>query len=280
MEQAERASGEAAGAVARGRRRGDTLPRSSGVGWRGGPSGFLAAAPGGRPGYMRPRRVRPGGGGLRADRARLPAPGRTRRSRWRASGAWRAENRDRAIRRRSCEPAVPRRSRSGGSLYTDLPQVIADRAARLPDALVACDVRARAVQAVGDLPRGRGSGIDRRAAVGGLSDLLPLRHGLARDEHGGGHAIANAWAWPRRCSAELYARVGDTDARFTLEVRRSNHVAIHLYEREGFRAAGDAPPLLPGQRRGRARDVAHAGHAGRPVGGRVRSQDVPNPGPV
>jgi [ribosomal protein S18]-alanine N-acetyltransferase len=38
--------------------------------------------------------------------------------------------------------------------------------------------------------------------------------------------------------AELYARVGDDDARFTLEVRRSNLVAIQLYEREGFRAAG------------------------------------------
>jgi ribosomal-protein-alanine N-acetyltransferase len=38
--------------------------------------------------------------------------------------------------------------------------------------------------------------------------------------------------------AELYARVDDEEARFTLEVRRSNHVAIHLYEREGFRAAG------------------------------------------
>ena len=38
--------------------------------------------------------------------------------------------------------------------------------------------------------------------------------------------------------AALYARVGDEDARFTLEVRRSNPVAIHLYEREGFRAAG------------------------------------------
>jgi [ribosomal protein S18]-alanine N-acetyltransferase len=38
--------------------------------------------------------------------------------------------------------------------------------------------------------------------------------------------------------AELYERVGDSTARFTLEVRRSNHVAIHLYEREGFRAAG------------------------------------------
>ncbi|MGO9489014.1 MAG: ribosomal protein S18-alanine N-acetyltransferase [Solirubrobacteraceae bacterium] len=38
--------------------------------------------------------------------------------------------------------------------------------------------------------------------------------------------------------AELYDRVGDPAARFTLEVRRSNAVAIHLYEREGFRAAG------------------------------------------
>src|ERR1700686_1220723 len=38
--------------------------------------------------------------------------------------------------------------------------------------------------------------------------------------------------------AELYEQVGDPRARFTLEVRPSNHVAIHLYEREGFRAAG------------------------------------------
>jgi len=38
--------------------------------------------------------------------------------------------------------------------------------------------------------------------------------------------------------SELYERVGDSHARFTLEVRRSNDVAIRLYEREGFRAAG------------------------------------------
>ena len=38
--------------------------------------------------------------------------------------------------------------------------------------------------------------------------------------------------------AELYTRVEDDDARFTLEVRRSNVIAIRLYEREGFRAAG------------------------------------------
>jgi ribosomal-protein-alanine N-acetyltransferase len=38
--------------------------------------------------------------------------------------------------------------------------------------------------------------------------------------------------------AELYSRVGDEQARYTLEVRRSNAGAIHLYERDGFRAAG------------------------------------------
>jgi [ribosomal protein S18]-alanine N-acetyltransferase len=37
---------------------------------------------------------------------------------------------------------------------------------------------------------------------------------------------------------ELWVRVGDEQARYTLEVRRSNAPAIHLYEREGFRAAG------------------------------------------
>jgi len=38
--------------------------------------------------------------------------------------------------------------------------------------------------------------------------------------------------------SSLYERVGDSEARFTLEVRRSNQVAIDLYQRDGFRAAG------------------------------------------
>jgi [ribosomal protein S18]-alanine N-acetyltransferase len=38
--------------------------------------------------------------------------------------------------------------------------------------------------------------------------------------------------------AELYVRAGDGTARFTLEVRRSNHAAIELYQRDGFRIAG------------------------------------------
>ncbi len=37
---------------------------------------------------------------------------------------------------------------------------------------------------------------------------------------------------------ELYDRVGDPEAQFTLEVRRSNRAAIELYERDGFRTAG------------------------------------------
>jgi ribosomal-protein-alanine N-acetyltransferase len=38
--------------------------------------------------------------------------------------------------------------------------------------------------------------------------------------------------------AELYRIAGDTEARFTLEVRESNHDAIGLYSRDGFRIAG------------------------------------------
>ena len=38
--------------------------------------------------------------------------------------------------------------------------------------------------------------------------------------------------------AALYARGGDDQAQFTLEVRRSNTAAIELYQRDGFRIAG------------------------------------------
>ena len=37
---------------------------------------------------------------------------------------------------------------------------------------------------------------------------------------------------------ELFERVGDDNARFTLEVRTSNAAAIELYQRFGFRTAG------------------------------------------
>ena len=67
-----------------------------------------------------------------------------------------------------------------------------DRAAGVPDAVVAGDVRARALEAVGDLPRGA-----RRRPHRRLSDLLALRPGLAPDEHRGRPGRAPAWARQR-----------------------------------------------------------------------------------
>jgi [ribosomal protein S18]-alanine N-acetyltransferase len=77
-----------------------------------------------------------------------------------------------------------------------------------------------------------------------------------------------------RLLGELYARVGDQNARFTLEVRRSNAVAIHLYEREGFRAAGT-------RRRYYQDNGEDALVMWRTPATRLGSlEDVPNPGPV
>jgi [ribosomal protein S18]-alanine N-acetyltransferase len=77
-----------------------------------------------------------------------------------------------------------------------------------------------------------------------------------------------------RMLAELYARVGDENARFTLEVRRSNAVAIHLYEREGFRAAGT-------RRRYYQDNGEDALVMWRTPATRLGTlEDVPNPGPV
>jgi [ribosomal protein S18]-alanine N-acetyltransferase len=74
--------------------------------------------------------------------------------------------------------------------------------------------------------------------------------------------------------AELYGRVGDERARYTLEVRRSNAVAIHLYEREGFRAAGT-------RRRYYQDNGEDALVMWRTPATREGSlDDVPNPGPV
>jgi ribosomal-protein-alanine N-acetyltransferase len=54
-------------------------------------------------------------------------------------------------------------------------------------------------------------------------------------------AVAPEWRRQGVASAllsTLYGRIGDEQARITLEVRRSNDGAIDLYEREGFRVAG------------------------------------------
>jgi [ribosomal protein S18]-alanine N-acetyltransferase len=77
-----------------------------------------------------------------------------------------------------------------------------------------------------------------------------------------------------RLLAELYARVGDEQARYTLEVRRSNAVAIHLYEREGFRAAGTRRRYYQDN----GEDALVMWRTPATLQGSL--QDVPNPGPV
>lgn len=73
---------------------------------------------------------------------------------------------------------------------------------------------------------------------------------------------------------ELYARVGDPDARYTLEVRRSNAVAIRLYEREGFRAAGTRRRYYQDN----GEDALVMWRTPATLKGSL--SDVPNPGPV
>jgi ribosomal-protein-alanine N-acetyltransferase len=74
--------------------------------------------------------------------------------------------------------------------------------------------------------------------------------------------------------ADLYRRVDDERARFTLEVRRSNAVAIHLYEREGFRAAGTRRRYYQDN----GEDALVMWRTPATLDGSL--DDVPNPGPV
>jgi ribosomal-protein-alanine N-acetyltransferase len=74
--------------------------------------------------------------------------------------------------------------------------------------------------------------------------------------------------------AELYERVADETARYTLEVRRSNRLAIGLYEREGFRAAG----LRRRYYQDNGEDALVMWRT--PATLRGHLDDVPNPGPI
>jgi [ribosomal protein S18]-alanine N-acetyltransferase len=74
--------------------------------------------------------------------------------------------------------------------------------------------------------------------------------------------------------AELYERVDDETARYTLEVRRSNRLAIGLYEREGFRAAG----LRRRYYQDNGEDALVMWRTPATLAGHL--DDVPNPGPV
>jgi ribosomal-protein-alanine N-acetyltransferase len=74
--------------------------------------------------------------------------------------------------------------------------------------------------------------------------------------------------------SDLYRRVDDPRARYTLEVRRSNETAIHLYEREGFRAAG----LRRRYYQDNGEDALIMWRTPATLAGSF--EDVPNPGPV
>lgn len=73
---------------------------------------------------------------------------------------------------------------------------------------------------------------------------------------------------------ELYERVEDEQARFTLEVRRSNEIAIHLYERDGFRGAG----IRKRYYQDNGEDALVMWRTPATLQGTL--EDVPNPGPV
>src|SRR3954468_25054380 len=141
-----------------------------------------------------------------------------------------------------------------------------DRAPRVPDAVVARDVRARAVEAVGHLPGGVARGQDRR-----LPDLLALRHRVARDERRGRRPHAARGHRHHPAGAPVRAR---------RRARRAVHARGPHIERSRDRPVralrlplrGSAPRLLPRQQGGRRDHVARrGGRGGRRRLGRARA---------
>ena len=124
--------------------------------------------------------------------------------------------------------------------------------ARLPDAVVALDVRRRARQAERHLPGGvPGRGHAR------LPDRRPLRRRLARHERRGRSAVARARRRPACCSSACSSSPARTPTAATRSRCASRTpVAIHLYESLGFVDDRRPPRLLHRQPRGRADHVA------------------------
>ena len=118
-----------------------------------------------------------------------------------------------------------------------------DRAALVPDAVVALDVRRR-VAKPSRSASALSSRTDERRARCAATHRVPLRRRLARDEprrrsvHRGRDRLAAA-----RALFELTA--DDARRGYTLEVRVSNATAIGLYERLGFEARACAAATTP-----------------------------------
>ena len=97
--------------------------------------------------------------------------------------------------------------------------------------MVAGDVRARAVEALRDLPRGAtDDGLVGYLVCSRYADVWHLMN-IAVDPDGAARGS------PAGCWSGCSTRRAPT-ARYTLEVRTSNHGAIAMYERFGFRRAG------------------------------------------
>ena len=73
---------------------------------------------------------------------------------------------------------------------------------------------------------------------------------------------------------ELFERIDDPDARYTLEVRESNQGAIALYERYGFKAAGRRRRYYQDN----GEDAVIMWRTNATLAGRL--DDVPNPSPA
>jgi ribosomal-protein-alanine N-acetyltransferase len=137
-----------------------------------------------------------------------------------------------AVQRLSHAPPVEIRRLS----YPDLPQVIAIERRAFPTpwslAMFVLELsKPSGICLAAVRPRERGKRLSGYLICARYETVWHIMN-IAVDVDRRGEGIASALL------ADLYARVDDPQARYTLEVRQSNHVAIHLYEREGFRAAG------------------------------------------
>ena len=157
-------------------------------------------------------------------------------------------------------------------VYPDLPQVIAIERQVFPTpwslAMFVLELSKQSgICLAAILPSGRG-----RQLIGYLvcSRYETVWHvmNIAVDAQWQGMGVASALL------AELYERVDDQNARYTLEVRRSNQLAIRLYEREGFRAAG----LRRRYYQDNGEDALVMWRTPATLAGAL--DDVPNPGPV